>query len=331
MKIIFALLLTGSVLTARADTIALRDGTKLEGSVEGEMDGVALVKTRYGTLNINKSDIVSQQAQEAPAVSTAAAAAEPRRTFSTVATGTSSFERIYFEDGVIIATETVDLKGQLLELQGFIKDAAYKEYYDNGNIKTEKTFVNAELSGALKTYYPTGVLQSEAHYAAGVLNGPARIYNETGKPLLEQNFRNGVSDGWFREFDETGGLKSELFYRDGRLAEKPGTAEGKKTAPAEAAAESLVTAKAQRLARGERFTFYLNGKYAARLLLDKDFNIISKEGTVPDGTVKVYNKDEKLEKEFVFDKNDVLLIRIFSETGALMAEISNRIGRSGKR
>ena len=334
---------------AGADLIILKDGTRLEGAIEGEMDGMTMVKTKYGALNIKNEEIASRTASEPPvapvpaaepvqpavALSTASTPVqpapealppepprEPEHKFRTITLSTMAFNRVYLEDGVAIATETFDSKGGLLSSEGVIKDGAYREYYDNGNLKTEKTMINARVSGTLKAYYPTGVLQSEAYYLAGLLNGSVKIYGENSRLLFEQNFREGIPNGYFREFDETGGLKSELLYSDGQIVEKPKAAEPANggTVPETAQEESGVTAKTQRLARGERFSFYTNGKFTAKLHLDKDFNIISRDGKVPDGTVKVYNKENKLEKELLFEKNELRSLKTYGENGALKGE-----------
>lgn len=350
MRNFISLVLLLAAFDARAEIITLKDGTRLEGTVEGEMDGMKLIKTKYGSLNISKDDILDVGAPEivveepykaatataAPSVvtfSTAAADAAPaelpaepvpgaKYTFRTVAPSTMSFEKIYFENDVAVATETFDAKGELLGLQGFIKDGSYKEYYDNGNLKTEKTVINAKTSGTLKAYYPNGVLQSEAYYLAGRLNGGVRIYSENGNLLFEQNFKDGVQNGYSREFDDKGALRAEVFYIDGHAAEKPRTEEVKKaeTAAAMAPQESMVTAKPKKLARGELITFYLNNKYVARLTLDKDFNITARVGKVPDGAVKVYGRDGKLQKEFVFLKNEATSLKVYDESGAPAGE-----------
>ena len=350
MKTAISFLLLGLSLNAGADTITLKDGTHFEGTVEGEMDGVKLIKTQYGSLNINSKDIekiaAPAPAAEPPAASTDTAAvpvpavpaelppaprAEPEFTFKTVTLSTMSFEKIYFENGVAIATETFDSKGALLTPAGAIKDGSYKEYYDNGNLKTEKTVINALTSGTLNAYYPSGVLQSSAYYLQGTLSGTVRIYSETAKLIFEQNFKDGLPNGWFREFDAAGVMKSELFYTDGHVAEKPKAAETKaaEIKAAEPPAESLVTAKAQSLARGEQFSFYLNNKYIAKLRLDKDLNIISKDGKVPDGGVKVYDKDGKIEKEFFFLKNELGSLKIYA--GKLAGEYTFKEGKAVKK
>jgi len=366
MKNSISIILLLAAFNAHADIITLKDGTRLEGTVEGEMDGMKLIKTKYGSLNISKDDILNiavpeiaaaepvKVSMETVALSTATAIpvvpstaaviappaelpAEPapaaRYTFKTVAPSTMSFEKIYFENDVAVATETFDAKGELLGLQGFIKDGAYKEYYDTGNLKTEKTVINAKTSGTLKAYYPNGVLQSEAYYLAGKLNGGVRIYSEPGNLLFEQTFRDGIQNGYSREFDEKGALRAEVFYIDGHASEKPKTEEVKKaeTTAALGAQESMVTAKPKTLARGELITFYLNGKYIAKLTLDKDFNIIARVGKVPDGAVKVYGKDGKLQKEFVFLKNEVTSLKVYDASGAPAGEYTFKKDKSIKK
>jgi len=339
MRNLISLGLLLASLNVHADIITLRDGTRLDGTVEGEMDGMKLIKTKYGTLNINKDDILNIGAPEivAPAQPTPSTAAplgitappielpaeQPvKYTFKTVTLSTMSFEKIYFEGDVAVATETFDAKGELLGLQGFIKNGDYKEYYDDGKLKTEKTVINAKTAGILKAYYPSGILQSEAFYQGGRLNGRVRFYSESAKLMFEQNFKDGLQDGYSREFDEAGALKSELLYVDGHVADKTKPAEVKKTETpsAQEAPETLITAKAKELARGDLYTFFLNGKYVAKLTLDKEFNITAMTGKVPDGAVKVYNKDGRLEREFVFLKKELTSLTVYDANGAPAGE-----------
>ncbi len=370
---------------------------------------------------------------------------------------------------------------ELLGRRGFIKDGSYKEYYDNGNLKTEKTVINAKTSGSLKAYYPNGVLQSEAYYLAGRLNGGVRIYNEGGGLLFEQNFKDGIQNGYSREFDDKGALKSEQFYVDGKLNEQkvgiaaapeirpddkydqlikeltaqldsslnkkiavlPFSGAGKEelskdgaviserittkliqqkkfeiieralldkvtselklqtsdimdkestkklgkilgaevmilgtvhesspyqvevnarliqteTAIALAASkivlekdwigdggkredvinlellhkDSLATAKKQSLARGTRYSFQLDGSYVGRVTLDNEFNLISQEGKIPDGFVKVYTKDGKILKGLGFLKNELKLLKTYDDLGDLTAVYTYTKGKALKR
>ena len=289
-----------------ADTFLLNDGTRLEGDVSGEMDDVVMVQTRYGSLNIKKADIKEHlAAQPAPAqilpaptataaaVSTAAAVAvstalpapaespAPKFTFAAIQPSTTTRLLVYSENGVAIATETFNAAGERTALEGALKDGTYTEYYDNGGLKTVKTLSGGKASGTLKAFYPAGSVQVEAYYLAGAKDGAFKYFAEDGKQLMEASYSNDRLNGWKKEFDAAGAVKSEAYYADDHLAEPPKPPAAVKEPVKEI--ESSVTVKVMDLARGERFTFLLNGKYAGKVTLDKAFNIIGLEGDLPDG------------------------------------------------
>ena len=356
-KFILMATLIGLGAVARGELITLKDGTKITGEITGEMDGMALVKTEYGSLTINKKDILKQTSDAvvvssaviAPAAAAVAAAVIPveaiaassapalaKFTFTTVKPDTSTAQTLYYEGPVVIATETFSAAGAPLGLEGSVKDAIYTEYYPNGAVKTVKTISNGKVTGTLRIFFQNGTLQTEAQYSNGVLDGPVTIRGETGILQFEQSFKTGVPDGWFREYDAQGNVRSATLYTDGRMAENPKWVElkpePKQKEPVKTPQnESMVTAKAQSLARGERFSFYLNNKYIARIHLDKDFNIVEKDGKAPDGTVQVYSKDGKLEKEFVFEKEGVKILRVYEPGGALKAEYGYQENKAVKK
>lgn len=335
--ICFSLLLLPAV--CRADTFILKDGVRLEGEVTGEMDGAVLVKTKYGSLTVNKADIQEQKASEpAPAlpaaVSTAAAAAPaaaaaelpalpaeepaPRLTFATVEASTSSRRLVYYESGVAIATETLDAAGALASLEGAVKDGTYTEYYPDGALKTVKSMLGGKASGTLKAFYPGAVLQAEAYYMGGVKEGPFRYFTPEGRLLLEAEYRGDRLNGWKKEYGPDGALKAETYYQDDQPAEPPKPQAAPAPAPAER--DTMVTVKTVKVARGESFSFQLNGKYIGKARLDKEFNLLGLEGRVPDGTVKVYDKDGKLVKELAFEKGELRGLKVYEPGGPLQAE-----------
>ncbi len=333
MKILFYLSLLLAPALCGAETFVLKDGARLEGEVTGEMDDTLLVNTRYGSLTIKKADIQERVAAPAapaapPAASTApvalstAAAPAPeapqvKLTFATVLPSTSTRQLVYYENGVAIATETFDSAGALLGVEGAVKDGTYTEYYEGGALKTVKSALGGKTSGSLKAYYPAGALQVEAYYLGGLRDGLFRYYGEDGKPVMEASYRNDLLNGWKREFGPDGLPRSETYYIDDKPAEAPKP----QAAPVRAAEqESLVTVKSIKLARGERFSFQLNGKYMGKAMLDKDFNLISQEGKVPDGTVKAYSAEGKLQKEFIFEKAALRGLRVYEDGGPLKAE-----------
>jgi len=353
MKLLLSISLLLAPAFCQADTFILNDGARLEGDVTGEMDGVVLVQTKYGSLTIKRSDIKEQKtvlpalapaisAQVAAAFSTMTAVAvsttppastgtavavstalpasaepaAPRLTFATVLPSTSTRLLVYTENGVAIATETLNAGGDRLSLEGAVKDGTYTEYYDNGGLKTVKTLANGKVSGTLQAFYPAGTIQIEAYYLAGAKEGPFKYYDEDGKLLMEAAYKNDKLDGWKKEYDSAGTVKAASYYTEDHLAEPPKAQAAKEQAKD---IESSVTVKVVALARGERFTFMLNAKYAGRATLDKDFNIIGLEGEIPDGAVKVYAKDGKLQKEFVFEKSAIKELRVYEPGGPLKA------------
>lgn len=324
----------------RADTFILKDGVRLEGEVTGEMDGALLVKTRYGSLTVSKADIQEQRASEpapaapaqastaAPAALPAERAAElpalpaeppaPRLTFATVAASTTSRQLVYYEAGVAIATETFDAAGALAALEGAVKDGTYTEYYPDGALKTVKSMLGGKASGTLKAFYPGAGVQVEAYYMGGAKEGPFRYFTEDGKLLLEADYRGDRLNGWKKEYGPDGAVKTQAYYQDDQPAEPPKPPAAPAAAPAER--DTMIAVKTVKLARGETFSFQLNGKYIGKARLDREFNLIDLEGRIPDGVVKVYARDGKLEKELAFEKNELTALRVYEPGGPLQAE-----------
>ncbi len=368
MEFLLSILMLCSAVSASADTFLLKDGAKLEGEVTGEMDGAVLVKTKYGTLTIKKTDIQAQQAapETPPQISsqaakieissaaavelssataavgitsaTAVAAAAPQPepaappapglSFHTISPSTMTRQLAYFDNGVAIATETFDAAGALTTHEGAIKDGTYTEYYPDGGLKAVKNMMGGKASGTFKAFYPNGKVQIEAYYLAGTKDGAFKYFADNGKLLMEASYRNDRLDGWKKEFDDSGAARSSAYYTDDHLAEPPKAQAS--TEPAKEL-ESMVTAKVVALARGERFTFELNNKYIGRANLDKDFNILSLDGKVPDGAVKIYTKEGKLQEELVFEKSTLKALRVYEPGGPLKAEYTYAENKAVKK
>ena len=370
----------------QADIFILQDGTRLEGELTGEMDGMLLVKTKYGSLTISKAEVQERQAAPALAapaavppaapveissaapeavmastaapaielstaqpeglgISTAAPAVEistalpeavvgaaPKLTFNTVLPDTATIQLVYLENGAAVATETYDAAGALVLSEGTMSDGTYTEYYPDGGRKTARTMLSGKANGTVKAFFPGGALQIEASYLAGGKEGPFKYYTEDGKLLMEASYKNDLLNGWRKEYGADGAVSAETFYIDGRPA-----APLKTQAAAEAAKEPVaepgpaVTVRKTNLARGELFSFRLNGKYVGKTRLDRDYNLISREGKVPDGAVKVYTEDGSLEKELVFEKNVLKALRVYEPGGPLKAEYTYAADKAVKR
>ncbi|MDQ7774014.1 MAG: hypothetical protein RDU13_10900 [Elusimicrobiales bacterium] len=340
MKTMFFLVIAALAAPAAADTILLKDGTRLEGVIEGEMDDASLIKTKYGSLTVKKSEI-KEVLPEAKAPETAPAAVEtstgapvalstvtavaapPAMTFEVVSLGTSAVQKIYSEDGVAAATETWSPAGELISREGTVKDGVWRELYPDGAVKSEKTVLGGVNNGPLRTFYPSGALQTEASYLGGKLNGAMITYTEDASPLFEQNFVNGRLHGLVREFNPDASVKSETLYADGApvASQTPAPAPASPAAALTGAADakappSAYTVKSQSLARGERYSFYYENRYRGRVILDSSFNLTSLSGSLPDGSAVFYGADGSPEKEFVFSGGGLLELKIFGPGAA---------------
>ena len=56
-----------------------------------------------------------------------------------------------------------------------------KEYYDNGILKFEGTYLNGERHGEIKSYHDNGILKFEGKYLNGKRNGKGKEYNKDGE------------------------------------------------------------------------------------------------------------------------------------------------------
>lgn len=354
MFFLFIAALAALSAPAAADTILLKDGTRLEGVIEGEMDDASLIRTKYGSLTVKKTEIKevlpeARSAETPPSavgtstvapvalstvtaveVSSAAHAPEPpdvsappAMTFAVVSLGTSAVQKIYSEGGVVAATETWSPAGELISREGTVKDGVWRELYPGGAVKSEKTVLGGVNNGPLRTFYPSGALQTEANYLAGRLNGPMITYTEDASPLFEQNFVNGRLHGVVREYNPDASVKSETLYADGSpvASQTPAAAPASPVAAVSGAAApksppSAYTVKSQSLARGDRYSFYYENRYKGRVILDSSFNLTSLSGSLPDGSAVFYGADGSPEKEFVFSGGGLLELKIFGPGAA---------------
>jgi len=67
-------------------------------------------------------------------------------------------------------------------------------------------------NGIEKEYYHNGDLKSEVNYDNGKKHGPTKIYHENGKIALEGEFNAGKRYGIMTSYHENGGKSAQLEY-----------------------------------------------------------------------------------------------------------------------
>jgi antitoxin component YwqK of YwqJK toxin-antitoxin module len=108
-----------------------------------------------------------------------------------------------------------------------LKQGEWKDFYENGGIKTEKTFRNDQLHGYYKEYDARGNLVITMLYDNGsivksrVEDEPdieiTNRYDDAGKLIYSGPFRNSVPVGVHREFGSDGKVTNSFIYNDNGL------------------------------------------------------------------------------------------------------------------
>jgi len=117
------------------------------------------------------------------------------------------------------------------------KDGYFKEYADNGDLKTITKYVDDVIQPEAEEvtkldieneYYPNGKIKVSGTYRNGIPEGVRREYDTTGKIVSSAIFKKGIrtgegivledgsKDGHWKEFYEEGTLLSEGNYKEGK-------------------------------------------------------------------------------------------------------------------
>jgi antitoxin component YwqK of YwqJK toxin-antitoxin module len=107
-------------------------------------------------------------------------------------------KKVNYERGIII-DEYVEVfldNGQPDAIYYYIngKENRYVDYiyYENGNIKAKKTYIDNFLNGLLEEFYDNGKVKLRHTYLNGKLDGPYEEYSNDGKQLFKAEYRSTV-------------------------------------------------------------------------------------------------------------------------------------------
>ena len=73
-----------------------------------------------------------------------------------------------------------------------LKEGAWKQYFDNGQLKLVATHVNNKIEGSFKTYFPNGKIETEGFYINGTPEGNWIRNDEEGNYLATIKYENGI-------------------------------------------------------------------------------------------------------------------------------------------
>lgn len=92
-----------------------------------------------------------------------------------------------------------------------------KDYWDNGNPKSELRYEDGKLNGNCVWYLPNGKKQLEVEYRNDTMNGLMRRWHENGNLMEETWYKDGKQDSVYREYSLKGILTAEGYYVNGEL------------------------------------------------------------------------------------------------------------------
>lgn len=130
---------------------------------------------------------------------------------------------LIYRSGVLVRNEKINRTDDLGRKQGL-----FKEFFPDGVLKMEGTYLNDLKHGYFKYYYEDGTLKKTEKYENGVLiespeTAKIRFRQEfypDGSLMSEGTFRKGVKDGVYKEFDENGELITSGLFAMGKLLAK---------------------------------------------------------------------------------------------------------------
>ena len=84
-------------------------------------------------------------------------------------------------------------------------------YWQNGNIKVKRNYVNDKVFGTVTTYYENGKIKELYSIEDGRRDGPATYYDSTGNVIEDVVFENGLRKG--QEFLLVGEYREEDYQK----------------------------------------------------------------------------------------------------------------------
>lgn len=113
-----------------------------------------------------------------------------------------------FKAGRIIGEGIIDENGE--------RQGPWKEFYENGKLLGEGTYVNNQRSGDWTFYYLNGSKEQVGRYnQAGKPDGVWKWYYESGQLKKEEVMRNGLPDGYLKEWSDSGSMIVQGQYIEG--------------------------------------------------------------------------------------------------------------------
>jgi uncharacterized protein len=104
------------------------------------------------------------------------------------------------------------------------KEGWMKDYYNNGQLRATKFFIDDLQEGKTSIYYEDGSRKEVQYYKQGKRNGPDTIWHDNGKIRVISTWSGDKQDGEHHIYDLSGNLIRAAKYKLDTLIEVNGKA-----------------------------------------------------------------------------------------------------------
>lgn len=117
-------------------------------------------------------------------------------------------------------TGLVEIKDSIgnKQITGYLKEGKFEgkwnAFYQSGQLKYERNYVNNKYHGVIKEYYINGQLASVGSYIDGERNGLHKKWYKNGDLKAEIYYIDGKIDGFWKQWDENGNMVSGVYSEE---------------------------------------------------------------------------------------------------------------------
>jgi antitoxin component YwqK of YwqJK toxin-antitoxin module len=86
-----------------------------------------------------------------------------------------------------------------------------KEYYENGQTKSERFYIDGKKNGIFKNWHPNGQLKTQTTYIYDTINGNQEEYHENGQIKRLKIINSGFTSA-IKEWNQEGKLTFDEIY-----------------------------------------------------------------------------------------------------------------------
>lgn len=117
--------------------------------------------------------------------------------------------QIFNDNGIVVSEGLLTEEGK--------KEGHWKNFFENGEVKSEGLFKNNRQVGEWKFFFNGGSPEQVGVFANGYFDGEWKWFYKNGKPLRIEEYVKGKREGKFMEFNENGDTVTIGSFIDGEM------------------------------------------------------------------------------------------------------------------